>query len=161
MSKGMSKRNDRLLKEKRHDAYKEVGKLPEPTLCVECGALFSRGRWSWGKTRQKVHEGSCPACQRIADNYPAGYVEMKGRFFQEHQDEILNLARNIESQEKNERPLERIMAIEEHPEQAILSTTGIHLARRIGDALSRSYKGELTIRYLKEDQDVRICWQRS
>ena len=161
MSKGMSRRNDRLLQENRHDAYKEDSKLPEPTQCVECGALFSRGRWSWGKTKQKAYEGRCPACQRIADRYPAGYVEMKGQFFQEHQDEILNLARNIEQQEKTERPLERIMTIEERPDQTLLSTTGVHLARRIGDALSRSYKGELTIHYLKEDQDVRVSWQRT
>ena len=160
MSKGMSRRSDRLLKEKRHDAYKDEGKLPEPTLCVGCGALFSRGRWSWGEIKGKVHESSCPACQRIADKYPAGYVEMKGRFFQEHQDEILNLARNIEQQEKSERPLERIMSIEEQPDQAVLSTTGVHLARRIGDALSRSYKGDLTIHYVKEDQDIRVVWQR-
>ena len=161
MSKGTFKRNDRLLKEKRHDTYQEVQKLPEPTLCTQCGALFINGRWSWEKTSQMVNEALCPACRRIADKYPAGYLEIKGKFFQEHQEEIFNLARNIEKQEKSGRPLERIMSIEENVDYAMLTTTGIHLARRIGEALSRSYKGDLTFQYAKADKEVRVYWQRT
>lgn len=133
MSRGMQRRNDRLIKEKRHDAYKETGKWPEPTLCPECEALFIHGRWSWEKSPKEANKTTCPACRRIADNYPAGYVEIKGNFFLEHQEEILNLARNVEKQEKSERPLERIMAITDNKDHTLVTTTGIHLARRIGN----------------------------
>ncbi len=43
MDKGIYKRQDRLIKEKRHDVYQEWGKIPESTLCTECGALFLNG----------------------------------------------------------------------------------------------------------------------
>jgi hypothetical protein len=33
----------------------------------------------------------CPACQRIEDNFPAGYVTIKGAFLAEHRDEIINV----------------------------------------------------------------------
>ncbi len=46
MDKGVYKRQDRLIKEKRNDVYQEWGKMPGSTLCTECGALFLKGRWS-------------------------------------------------------------------------------------------------------------------
>lgn len=161
MSKRIYGRQDRLLKEKRHDTYKERGKWPEPTLCKECGALFINGRWSWGKLPIKANKALCPACRRISDNLPAGYIELKGIFFQEHYDEILNLTRNVEQQEKNERPLERIMAIIDEKDHTLVTTTGIHIARRIGEALSRSYNGDLSFQYAEGEQNIRVYWQRT
>lgn len=161
MSKSKHGRQDRLLKEKRHDTYKERGKWPEPTLCKECGALFINGRWCWGKSPAEANGTICPACRRISDNLPAGYIELKGTFFQEHYDEILNLTRNIEQQEKNERPLERIMAIIDEKDHTLVTTTGIHIARRIGEALSRSYNGDLSFQYAEDEQNIRVYWQRT
>lgn len=161
MSKSKYGRQDRLLKEKRHDTYKERGKWPEPTLCKECGALFINGRWSWGKAPTEANGTICPACRRASDNLPAGYIELKGAFFQEHYDEILNLTRNIEQQEKNERPLERIMAIIDEKDHTLVTTTGIHIARRIGEALSRSYNGDLSFQYAEGEQNIRVYWQRT
>ena len=162
MSKGPYGRKDRLIKEKRHDAYQEGNKWPEPTLCTECSALFVNGRWTWGKPLPQTvsNETICPACRRIADRYPAGYIEIKGSFFAEHRDEILNCVRNIEKQEKGERPLERIMSIADKKGHTLITTTGIHIARRIGGALSRAYKGELSFQYADGDQSVRVYWQR-
>ncbi len=160
MSKNRQGRQDRLLKEKRHDTYKERGKWPEPTLCKECGALFVNGRWSWGKPPTKANEVLCPACRRTSDNLPAGYIELKGAFFQEHYDEILNLTRNIEQQEKSEHPLERIMAIIDEKDHTLVTTTGIHIARRIGEALSRSYNGDLSFQYAEGEKSIRVYWQR-
>ena len=153
-------RKDRLIKEKRHDVYQETHKWPEPTWCTTCGALFSNGRWSWQEAPAKAHETLCPACRRIADHYPAGYIEIKGSFFAEHQDEILNLIHNVEKQEKSEHPLERIISITVESEHPLVTTTGIHLARRIGEALSRAYKGELSFQYLEGEESIRVNWQR-
>ena len=38
-------RHDRLLQETQHDTYKSKGKLHEPTVCPDCGAVFHAGRW--------------------------------------------------------------------------------------------------------------------
>ena len=41
-----------------------------------------------------------------------------------------------------------------------IRTTGIHLARRMGDALKRSYQGDYALRYESGDKAVRINWER-
>ena len=153
-------RQDRLLKEKRHDVYAEKSKFPEPTRCQECGAIFENGRWSWRTTDKEVNQIICPACRRIADKCPAGIIELKGEFFRIHKEEILNLIRNIEKQEKGERALERIMSIKEGRQYTVVTTTGIHLARRIGEALARSYKGEYSFQYADAETTIRIHWER-
>jgi hypothetical protein len=107
-----------------------------------------------------VSEAICPACRRIADHCPAGYVEIIGPFFANHRVEILNLIRNVEKQEKHEHPLERIIAITPDQEPLLVTTTGLHLARRIGEALARAYKGDLSFRYADDETSIRVYWQR-
>lgn len=82
----------------------------------------------------------CPACRRINDDYPAGIVELSGSFFAGHKEEILNLLKNEEVLEKKEHPMERIIKILEEDKGTVVSTTGIHLARRLGDAVNRAYQ---------------------
>lgn len=153
-------RKDRLLKEKRHDVYQERHKWPEPTLCPDCGALFINGHWTWSKTLAPANQATCPACRRIGERCPAGYIEVKGPFFNEHRTEILNLIRNIESQEKEGHPLERIMALSLTPETVLVTTTGLHLARRIGEALTRAYAGNLSFDYAVGEHRIRVHWER-
>ena len=160
MDKGQYGRRDRLVRERRHDAYKETGKWPEPTVCTDCSAVFSDGRWSWKEPPAGANRTRCPACQRIADNYPAGYVELNGPFFQKHRDEILNLIRNEEKLEKGEHPLERIMGIEEQDDGILITTTGIHIARRTGEAVEKAYQGDLEFRYGDSEKSIRVFWRR-
>jgi hypothetical protein len=160
MTNGPQGRKDRLIKEKRHDVYREREKWPEPTLCTECGALFTNGRWTWKTTDRKPNETVCPACRRISERLPSGHVELRGPFFEVHREEVLNLVRNIEDREKRQHPLERIMSIEDEQDHTLVSTTGIHLARGIGDALARAHKGELSVDYPKAENRIRISWSR-
>ena len=160
MTEGSYGRRDRLIKEKRHDVYKEQVKLPEPTVCTEGKALYTDGRWSWKETEQNANEVICPACRRIADHFPAGYIEISGPFFLERRKEILSLVRHTENQERSEHPMERIVAIEDEKDHVLITTTGTHVARRIGEALSRSYKGDFSCKYSEGEEIVRISWKR-
>src|SRR5688500_11378028 len=90
------------------DAYNMRSKPPEPTQCPKCRATFTEGRWTWEKAPKDAYEQLCPACQRIHDRFPAGYVSIKGEFFTEHRDESVHLITNHESTEKAARPLQRI-----------------------------------------------------
>lgn len=155
-----SSRRDKMLQQERQDVYRKRGKYTEPTLCGNCGAVFAGGRWSWVAPPKGVVSAMCPACRRIADRFPAGRVELSGDFLRDHRQEILNLVRNAESAEKSERPLERIMAISEESDRTLVTTTGIHVARRIGEALSRSYQGELDCRYGDGEDSIRVTWVR-
>ncbi|MEA3469168.1 MAG: BCAM0308 family protein [Thermodesulfobacteriota bacterium] len=160
MDKGQHGRRDRLLKEKRHDTYKEDKKWPEPTACTECNSVYLEGRWTWYEPPVNASKVICPACQRIADNYPAGTLALTGYFFGKHREEMLNLIHNEEKLEKGEHPLERIMKISEEDEQTLITTTGIHLARRIGEAIARAYQGDLSFTYGDGEKTIRVFWNR-
>lgn len=153
-------RRDQLLQELVHDSYKSGRKLPEPTRCTECGAVYRRGRWTWGAAAQDAHAERCPACHRIHDRMPAGYVTLGGAFYESHRDEILRRIRRCEEAEKKEHPLQRIIAVDANAHGSIVTTTDTHLARRIGDALRDAYKGELEYRYNKEENLLRVAWSR-
>jgi hypothetical protein len=102
----------------------------------------------------------CPACHRIHDEFPAGYVTVGGSFFKEHHEELLRLARNEEAKAKAEHPLERIMKIEDEDDSILITTTDIHLARGIGEALHHAYQGELEYHYNERENLLRVVWQR-
>ncbi len=153
-------RREQLLQEFVHDSYKSKHKLPEPTRCPKCNALFRKGRWSWDAPPAGCHEELCPACQRVRDRFPAGYVVLGGEFFAGHRDEVLQLVKNCERKETAEHPLERIMAIDAADGSVEVTTTGIHLAREIAERLHHAYKGELGFHYNKEDNLLRATWTR-
>lgn len=148
------------MQEKGHDAYQELGKWPGPTVCTTCGASFADGRWTWQEAPEYSYKIVCPACQRIADNYPAGHLMIKGSFFEQHREEILNLIHNAERQEKGEHPLERLMAIVDEEDHTMITTTGIHLTRRIGEALSHAYQGHFDFKYGDAEKSIRVTWSR-
>jgi NMD protein affecting ribosome stability and mRNA decay len=160
VEKGRFGRQDRLIKEKQNDVYVDRQKYSEPTLCIKCNALYINGRWTWQHAGQEVSRAVCPACKRIADNYPAGTIEISGVFYEHHQDEMMNLIMNVEKQEKTQHVLERIMRATRQGNKTVVTTTGIHLARRIGEALARSYKGDLSFQYLDADKGIRVTWER-
>jgi NMD protein affecting ribosome stability and mRNA decay len=160
MDKSQYGRRDRLIQEEQHDSYREDKKWPEPTACSECNAVYVEGRWTWYEPPLQANRVVCPACRRIAENYPAGSLELKGSFFKTHREELLNLIRNEEEAEKGEHPLERIIDITEKDEGALITTTGIHIARRIGNALSQAYKGDLSFTYGDGEKTIRMLWDR-
>ena len=69
------RRRDRLIRERVHDPYQAREKLPDPTVCRDCGAMYRRGRWIWGSAPADAHVAQCPACHRIQDGYPEGRAE--------------------------------------------------------------------------------------
>ena len=154
-------RREQLADDPRHDSYKARGKLPDPTRCPECRALFQKGRWTWnGAPAGTVHEQLCPACQRVRDGYPAGYVSLGGAYLSSHRDEILNLVRNCEASEKAAHPLQRIIAIKDADGGVLVTTTDAHLARRIAEHVHDACKGTLALQYSREENLIRATWTR-
>jgi hypothetical protein len=153
-------RSDRLIREQEHDPYKNRMKLPEPTVCPQCGAVFVNAKWQWIARPEGAHETLCQACHRINDKYPAGVLTLKGAFVKQHRVEILHLARNQETREKQAHPLHRIMKIERLADAIVINTTDTQLPRRIGQALSRAYEGDLDFHYDEEAHFIRASWQR-
>jgi NMD protein affecting ribosome stability and mRNA decay len=142
------------------DPYRTTRKPPEPTRCPECDASFQDGRWTWETAPRDAHEQLCPACQRIQDEFPAGYVVIRGDYLKSHRDEILALVANKEKREKAEHPLQRIMEIKDVAIGLQIATTDSHMARGIGEALHSALQGDLKIKYSKDENLIRVAWKR-
>jgi len=153
-------RREQLMQELVHDTYKTRKKLPEPARCEDCGAVWHRGRWHWGAPPAGAHVTRCPACKRIRDRFPAGFVTLKGPFLDAHRDEIVARVRHGEASEKRDHPLQRIMSIEPAAGGLLATTTDAHLARGIGEALRKAYRGRLQFHYNKADNLLRVSWTR-
>ncbi len=159
----MSKTNrkDRLIKEYIHDPYFTKEKYKEPSVCGKCGVVFSDGIFQWlEKTPPNANKIICPACRRIEDKYEGGVIYLKGEFLKEHKDEILNLIKNVAEEEMAYRPLERIIEIKDEGEDIVITTTYEHLARRLGEAVHRAYKGNLKLEYPGGQKYIRVFWER-
>ena len=153
-------RRDRLIHEHVHDPYKTRLKLVDPSVCPQCGAVYESDRWRWGSPPANAGEQICQACHRINDRYPAGEIDLSGEFLALHKEEIINLARNQEEIEQAEQPLHRIMSIEDRQDHVVITTTVIHLPRRIGQALHSAYKGSWDVHYDEEGYFIRVRWSR-
>ena len=91
---------------------------------------------------------------------PAGILTLAGRFHLEHRDEILGLLRHVEEREARDHPLKRIMQISEMGDEVEIQTCEANLARSLGDAVHRAYRGELDYHYPGEGDVLRVRWER-
>lgn len=154
-------RLDRLIENSEHDAYRPAMKPPEPTVCPQCNVVFQDGRWAWAEAPPDARQSFCPACRRIHDQFPVGFVHVSGDYFMQHRAELERLIESESEMEQSEHPLERIM--EKAPADGggmVVTTTGIHLARRLGEALHRACHGELNFHYSDAENLVRVYWHR-
>lgn len=152
-------RRARFVQEKRHDPYMRRRKAPGAFVCDRCGVVHHGGRWRWcAPPPAEVHGGLCPACERIRDDYPAGTIHVAERLCA-GRDELLNLVRNSERLEREEHPLERLMGVESDEEGLFVTTTGIHLARRIASQLERALGEKPQIRYPDGEHHVVVEWK--
>lgn len=154
------RRQDRRIQERVHDAYKLRRKLPEPTVCPECGAVYKSGRWQWIPKPADAREETCPACNRVRDKLPAGTVQLSGPFFAENRVEILNLVIRRGQQACRQRPLKRIIDIRDQDDGVLVTTTDIALARSIGKAVHDAYQGSLDFQYVKGESELAVRWTR-
>jgi hypothetical protein len=88
--------------------------------------------------------------------YAAGIVTIRGSLAVRCKDEIIALARHAEAAEKPGHPMNRIAAIEQSEEGLVITTTDIHLPRRIGEAIKEACHARLDIQFNAEEYFVRI-----
>jgi NMD protein affecting ribosome stability and mRNA decay len=154
------RRRDRQIEEVMHDPYHARSKPAEPAVCPQCGVVYHKGRWQRMARPNRANEQVCPACHRISDQNPAGYVMLSGPYMDEHGTEVMQLVRNEEAREAERHPLQRIMAVESGEGIVTVTTTDVHLARRIGDAVHAAHSGDLVVKYSPDQYLVRVNWKR-
>ena len=149
------------LQEEIHDTYHGQLKARGPRRCPDCGAIYVRGRWRWQTLMPPPAALQCPACRRIHDRYPAGEVVLSGAFTASHADEILHLVRNIAAAENRDHPLHRVMDVRRGNGVIEITTTDVHLPRRIGHALEHAWRGILKTHYDEKGYFARVTWERN
>lgn len=138
------------------------GKLRGPAVCPRCRASYRDGRWTWQPAPADAYEQTCPSCERIASEHPAGVVHLSGAFARTHRDELLRLLTNVEERESAEHPLKRIAKVADEEDGFSVSVTDGKLARSFGRALERAHEGRLEQPATTAEQDdlVRVRWTR-
>lgn len=159
---GVNRHGARIFDAERHDPYVTPGKYHEGTRCGTCGAVYREGRWQWPSQTESAPAASaaCPACRRIEDRFPAGYLSLTGPYVAAHRDELERIAHKVAQQEGAEHPLNRIMGIDAKDGGIEITTTDVHLPRRIGEALKRAHDGELSITFARDACEIRVSWRR-
>jgi len=155
-------RQDRLLQEDVHDPYFVKQRYRDPSVCEKCNVVFRNGAFEWVKTiPPNAVRMICPACRRTEDKFEGGIVILEGDFLSQHKSEIMNIITNTEKAEEKLRPLERIISLTDLGSRIEIRTTYEHIARRIGEAIRKAYKGKLTVQYPEGQKYARVLWKRA
>jgi hypothetical protein len=164
MKKGFShnqpERFDRPLAASHAEPYRSRTKRPEPTVCPRCGLEFDDGHWQALHRPEQAHEHVCPACHAGNDRFPSGYATLQGPFVAAHREQFVKLAHTAEAAGKRPHPLQRIIGTEEDGDKITFTTTDVHVARRIGEAIHHACQGKLDTSYGPGDTTVRATWSR-
>ncbi|NQD37990.1 ATPase [Permianibacter sp. IMCC34836] len=162
MDKMHLSQKDKLFKADLQDPYRAAMHNKGPAYCGDCGASYQAGRWSWQKLAEADAAAriSCPACRRKADNAPAGTLTLSGPFVLSHHQDIVNVINHVEQAEKSQHPLERLMRISPSSDGLQVTTTGVHLANRIGHALESAFGGKASYHHDDQRRHVAVRWSR-
>lgn len=150
-----------ILSEREHDPYRDRGKPAEPSACPDCGAVFHDGRWQWLSAPPDAEPQMCPACRRVRDRLPAGFLTLDGEFFHAHRAEIMSRVQSHALHVRQEHPLQRLMDVEDREDgSCLVTTTDAHLARGLGEAVQQAWRGDLAFHYERAQTLLRVRWRR-
>lgn len=149
-------RGDQRIQESDHDPYHAKLKLKEPTTCSSCAAVFKKGHWTWAPAPDDAKSVVCPACQRMQDRVPAGFLRIDKEYFNSRKDQIMSLIHHTETRERQSHPMKRIMDMQDSESVLEITFTDPRLARNIGDALKSAYGGSLNYQYTSSEFMLRV-----
>lgn len=140
------------------DNYPHAKKPGHTLVCPDCQLVLHEGRWRWGAPPiDKIESARCPACTRIREHDARGTLRLDPAFTP-FREEVLGMLKNVEEVEKEEHPLERLMDVKDTPDGMLVTTTGVHLARRVAHKLGQRFHKKPRLRYEDGEQRVIVDW---
>jgi NMD protein affecting ribosome stability and mRNA decay len=142
-----------------------MGRLPEPSICQGCGAIFSRRLWRknhkiGAAVLARAHWMRCPACQQADQGVGFGRVVIRGAFALANESAIRRRIANVASRAAHTQPEHRISAIERRAETIEIITTSQKLAHRIAHELKKVFHGRASYAW-SDDGTLRATWERA
>jgi hypothetical protein len=122
--------------------------------------VFRDGRWRRSDSKPAPAGALCPACRRVEGHHPAGELRLAGPFVAAHRQDVLATVQRVAEREGAGHPLERIAEIRDEGDEIVVTTTGVHLARAMGQALRHAWHGVLEIEDDDAELGVRVQWRR-
>lgn len=136
-------------------------------VCPRCDAVYQNLRWTLDRAlheklrmQKGVEKKLCPGCERVHKKYIEGVVTLKGKFLVNHKKEVLNLVMRIARARRKTAVGARILNLFDRAAEVEIQTTDRHLAERIGKELEKAFHGDMSIRWLKKEEFVRVAWKR-
>jgi hypothetical protein len=136
------------------DEFRPVGKQ-QPAVCTECKAAHSEGRWRWQAPGAGAVAVTCPACHRARHRIAAHVIELGGAL-PPWWNEVRGMIGNVERAEVSDHPMERVLAIDMRDDRVLVSTTGLHIARRLVAAFLRRFRQQIRLTFA--DLKTMIDW---
>jgi hypothetical protein len=141
-------------------AESRTGRLPEPSACDRCGAVFARR--TWRRTRvvpEGVRWTVCPACAQTREQTGFGRIVVRGAFALAHEDDIRRRIANVGARAGRTQPERRVASIERGDGALEILTTSQKLAHRIVHELKKQFRGRATYAW-SDDGTLYATWQR-
>ncbi len=150
-----------------HDPYNPDGHFPDGSHCGSCGAVVYNQHWVMDddirqqlEDEDRLTDVTCPGCRKVDVRDPGGIVTVKGSFWQEHKEEVLNLIHNEEQRALGRNPLEKIINMVEKDGELTITTTNEKLAQQFGRTLNKAFNGEVDYKFGDGNKFARVTWQR-
>jgi hypothetical protein len=103
----------------------------------------------------------CPACRQAAEGQFGGEVRVSGSFFIQHRAEIGQLLKREAERAAEDNPMAVILEWRQAgPGGLIVRTTTEHLAKRLGQALHKAYRGTVHYEFSHENKFAHVTWMR-
>ncbi len=150
------------------DPYLLKGTPKGRAVCTQCATVYDDKRSALVSREETLRKAEskdfisvlCPACMRIKDDFPGGYVTIKGDFLREHKDELLGLVRNKEDIARSNNPLERVMAIKEGAQGIEITTTTEKFAQMLGKEIHKAFSAKVDYKWSADVKVARITCTR-
>lgn len=150
--------------EKLHPAEAATRRLPEPTMCERCGAVFQRRTWridrrpsaaALSRARWRV----CPGCKQQEAGEWYGRVRLRGAFVAAHEEELRRRIENVAARARSMQPLRRLVSIDRDGDGLEVLATSQKLAHRIVNELRKAFRGRARYTWA-DDGTLEAVWER-
>ncbi len=150
--------------EKLHPAEAATRRLPEPTVCERCGAVFHRRTWRIDRTPSQAALARarwrvCPGCKQQAAGEWYGRVRLRGAFVGAHEAELRRRIDNVAARAQSMQPMRRVVSIDRTEDGLEVLTTSQKLAHRIVHELRKTFRGRASYTWT-DDRTLDAVWER-
>jgi NMD protein affecting ribosome stability and mRNA decay len=137
--------------------------IHEPTVCVQCGAVFLRKTWRHDHTlsdeeMERGRWGFCPACEQVSRQEGQGRLIVRG-VAAGRQEEIRRRIENVAKRAMKTQPERRIVSIETAEDGNVLDvlTTSQKLTHRLAHEIKKLLRGRVSYSW-SDDGTLFATW---